>query len=117
MDLFCELYCSEESYFHIHCKDHVDEYYGLNLKTSYENVDRQKMTVTQFLPCISCEHISIKIHERQNHTVKVHGIIEPVFECVFKCELASKKPEDVTDHMVMMHKDEIRQHIMERKKL
>ena len=53
IDLFCEQYCSKESYFHIHCKDHVDEYYGLNLKTSYENVDRQKMTVTQFLPCIS----------------------------------------------------------------
>ena len=115
IDLFCYKYCSKDNFYHIHCKEHVDNYYGLNLKTTIVRFDRdRRKVITNIFPCELCDNVSADLKEHQKHISNAHTVIEPKFKCIF-CEVVSKIPEDLTDHMVTIHKEDIKKQILDKK--
>ena len=103
---FCEHYCQSTSRFHIHSKNDIQMFYGLDLKKTIAKFEEGKFT--RVFQCDSCEHKTSEFKIHEEHYSSSHKNEEKFFHCIFdNCEYQTNDPEEMINHMKHQHAEDM----------
>ena len=103
---FCENFCQSTSRFHIHSKNDLEMFYGLDLKLTIAKFEEGKFT--RIFQCDACEHKTSEFKIHEEHYSTHHKNKVKVFYCIYKkCDFQTNDPDGMINHMKDLHPEEL----------
>ena len=100
-DIFCKHYCSTKYNFHVHEKEDIVSYNGVQMDKITEDKDNKFM---KLFPCTQCDIISKGLVKHRQHFESSHGELEFSLRCLLdQCEFNTKNSKIMMKHIGEKH--------------